>query len=50
VSGAPHKMPHPVDDEPPPILGSWRRIYIIVLCYLALLIAGFYFFTKVFAS
>jgi hypothetical protein len=50
VSGAPHKMPHPVEDEPPPILGSWRRIYIIVLCYLALLIAGFYFFTKAFAS
>jgi hypothetical protein len=50
VSGTPHKISHPVEDEPPPILGSWRRIYIIVLCYLAVLIAGFYFFTKVFAS
>jgi hypothetical protein len=50
VSGTPHKLPHPSEDEPPPILGSWRRMYIIVLCYLAFLIAGFYLFTKVFAS
>jgi hypothetical protein len=50
VGGAPHKIPHPVEDEPPPILGSWRRIYIIILFYLALLIAGFYVFTRVFAS
>ena len=41
-----------VDDElkPTPLLGSWRRIYIFVLGYLALLIAGFYIFTRVFAS
>jgi hypothetical protein len=50
VSGAPHKIPHPAEDEPPPLLGSWRRIYILVLCYLALLIGGFYIFTRVFAS
>ena len=50
VSGEPHKIPHPVEDEPPPILGTWRRIYIIVLCYLTLLIAGFYVFTRVFES
>jgi hypothetical protein len=37
-------------DEPPPILGSWRRIYILVLFYLAFIIAGFYVFTRVFAS
>jgi hypothetical protein len=50
VSGTLHKTPRPVEDEPPPFLGSWRRIYILVLCYLALLIAGFYVFTRVFAS
>jgi hypothetical protein len=50
VSGEPHKIPHPPDDEPPPILGSWRRIYITVLFYLALLIAVLYAFARVFAS
>jgi len=50
VSGAPHKIPRPVEDEPPPFLGSWRRIYIMVLFYLALLVAGFYVFTRAFAS
>jgi hypothetical protein len=32
-------------DDPPPFLGSWRRIYVAVLIYLCLLIAGFYLFT-----
>lgn len=50
MSGGPHKTPHPIIDEPPPILGSWRRIYILVLIYLALLIFVFYVFTRVFAS
>jgi hypothetical protein len=50
VSVAPRKIPHSTDDEPPPILGSWRRIYIIILCYLAFLIALFYVFTRVFDS
>jgi hypothetical protein len=50
VSGEPHKPHHPGDEEPPPILGSWRRIYWFVLCYLALLILAFYFFSRAFAS
>jgi hypothetical protein len=50
VNREPHKITRAVEDEPPPILGSWRRIYIIVLCYLAFLIAGFYVFTRVFDS
>ncbi|MGP0071575.1 MAG: hypothetical protein ACLPWF_06535 [Bryobacteraceae bacterium] len=50
MSGPPHKAPHLVEDEPPPLLGSWRRIYVLVLCYLALLILAFYVFTRVFAS
>ena len=36
-------------DEPPPFLGSWRRVYAAVLLYLALLIAGLYAFTRAFA-
>ncbi|HKW96741.1 MAG TPA: hypothetical protein VJN43_03360 [Bryobacteraceae bacterium] len=32
-------------DEPPPLLGSWPRVYILVLAYLALLILLFYAFT-----
>ena len=32
-------------DEPPPFLGTWKRIYMAVLLYLALLILGFSFFT-----
>jgi len=33
-------------DEPPPFLGSWRRVYIAIVCYLALLIAAFSLFTR----
>lgn len=36
-------------DEPPPFLGSWRRIYTLVLAYLALLITTFYIFTRIFS-
>ena len=50
MSGTPHKTLHAAEDEPPPILGTWRRIYVIVLCYVALLIVGFYIFTRIFAS
>jgi hypothetical protein len=40
-------MPHPRDvpDEPPPFLGTWRRVYIGVVIYLAVILAGFYLFT-----
>ena len=36
-------------DEPPPFLGAWRRVYIAVIVYLALLIALCYAFTRAFA-
>jgi hypothetical protein len=36
-------------DEPPPFLGSWKRVYAAVLVYLALLIGAFYLFTRAFA-
>jgi hypothetical protein len=40
--------PHPSDvpDEPPPFLGTWRRVYQAVIVYLAVVIAGFYLFTR----
>lgn len=31
-------------DEPPPILGTWPRLYTAVLIYLVVLIALFYWF------
>ena len=41
--------PKEVRDEPPPFLGSWRRVYVVVLAYLAVLIVAFYLFEKAFA-
>lgn len=38
-----------VIDEPPPFLGAWRRVYTMVLVYLACLIVVFYIFTRTFA-
>lgn len=35
-----------VPDEPPPFLGTWRRVYAGVLIYLALIILAFYLFTR----
>jgi hypothetical protein len=37
-----------VVDEPPPLLGTWKRIYILVVIYLACVIGLFYWFTKSF--
>jgi len=41
-------MPEPRDvpDEPPPFLGTWRRVYVAVLIYLAAVISVFYAFTR----
>lgn len=35
-----------VHDEPPPFLGTWRRVYWGVVIYLALIIAACYGFTR----
>lgn len=37
------------DDEAPPFGGSWATLYSVVLANLALLVALFYLFTRVFA-
>ena len=36
----------PVIDEPPPVLGTWSRVYTWVLIYLAVVIAIFYWLTS----
>jgi len=35
-----------VRDEPPPFLGTWRRVYTAVLVYLELIITACYLFTR----
>lgn len=37
---------HP--EEPPPLLGTWRRVYLAVLGWLGLLIFLFWLFTRAF--
>jgi hypothetical protein len=36
-------------DEPPPFLGTWRRVYLAVLIYLGALIVSFYIFMRAFS-
>lgn len=38
-----------IEDEPPPVLGRWSRVYAAILCELVLVIAAFYWFTLYFA-
>jgi hypothetical protein len=38
-----------VQDEPPPLLKTWPRLYTAVLVYLVMLIAGLYTFTRLFS-
>lgn len=38
-----------VIDEPPPFLGAWKRVYTVVILYLACVITLFYWFTKSFS-
>jgi hypothetical protein len=42
-------MPANPPDEPPPILGKWRNLYLVVLGTLAAVIALLYVFTRAFA-
>jgi hypothetical protein len=41
--------PEPGDEDPPPIGGSWRVLYAIVLLNLIVLILLFYAFTRAFS-
>ncbi len=39
-----------VPDEPPPFLGTWRRVYAVVALYLLVLIVLFWLFSRAFAA
>ena len=39
---------HPRTEEPPPVGGSWRVLYAVVLLNLAALVVLFYLFTRAF--
>jgi hypothetical protein len=44
-----NKSSEPGQEDAPPVLGSWKRIYAVVLGELALLILLFGLFSKVFS-
>lgn len=35
-----------VPDEPPPFLGTWKRVYIGIMIYLFVIIFAFYLFSR----
>ena len=35
-------------EDPPPLLGTWPRLYALVLLNLALMVLGFWLFERVF--
>ncbi len=43
------KLPGDDDLEPPPILGTWPRLYTFILLWLGVVIAVLYGFTRYFA-
>ena len=42
---SPDQREREVIDEPPPVLGSWPKVYRLILIYLVALIALFFAFT-----
>lgn len=36
-------------DEPPPLLGTWKRVYVWVLIYLLVLISVLYLLSRTFS-
>ncbi|HUA63851.1 MAG TPA: hypothetical protein VML19_34200 [Verrucomicrobiae bacterium] len=36
----------PIPDDPPPFLGTWKRVYAVVLIYLVILILASFLFTR----
>lgn len=39
--------PEQNQEEPPPILGTWPRVYAVVIGWIVVLISLFYWFTRV---
>ena len=46
---APKPVPSQPPDDPPPLLGTWRRLYLAVIGWLLFLILAFYLFARRFA-
>jgi len=42
-------IPSQPRDEPPPLLGTWRRLYLVVIGWLLFLILIFYLFARRYA-
>jgi hypothetical protein len=42
-------LPEKFNEDVPPILGTWNKLYLFVLFFHALLIILFYLFTKAFS-
>ena len=42
--------PREVADDPPPVLGTWPRVYAFVLVYLAVVIFCFWLFERAFSG
>ncbi|MFN7920630.1 MAG: hypothetical protein U0Q16_11070 [Bryobacteraceae bacterium] len=38
-----------VHDDPPPFLGTWKRVYVAVAVYLVVLISAFAIFSRTFS-
>jgi hypothetical protein len=49
TNDAPRAAPEPGGEEPPPVLGSWRNLYALVIAVLAAIIAFLIWLTKAFA-
>jgi hypothetical protein len=45
----PQKPPRPELDDAPPLLGSWRNIYLVVLGSLVLYVALFWALTRIYS-
>ena len=48
-SGNERSAMNDANNEPPPLLGTWRNLYIFVLVYLAVVILLFWLFTRHYA-
>ncbi len=46
VGRGPASSPASSIDEPPPLLGTWRNLYVLLLVELAVLVAGFWLIAR----
>ncbi len=48
MTGGPPVRPQPDGEEPPPVLGSWKRLYAAVLLFLAAQVVLYWALTRAF--